>query len=193
MFFDGIKLVEGSEFLNLVVDSGSSFPLIPSEGELFYRNDGSSEALYVYNGSSWIRQVSSGDSLDSLLPDVGTPGTYRSVTVSEKGIVTAGTNPTTLAGYGITDAQPLDADLTAIAALSGTSGFLTKTAAKASTITGANGAKGSVLNFRVILADQQTNAFSDIVQSGTNATVSHLRATGSVSLASPTVSVLTAF
>ena len=66
-------------------------------------------------------------------------------------------------------------------------------AAKASTITGANGAKGSVLNFRVILADQQTNAFSDIVQSGTNATVSHLRATGSVSLASPTVLVLTAF
>lgn len=128
MLFDGIKLVEGSEFLNLVVDSGSSFPLIPSEGELFYRNDGSNEGLYIYNGSSWIRQVSSGDSFDSLLPDVGTPGTYRSVTVSEKGIVTAGTNPTTLAGYGITDAQPLDADLTAIAALSGTSGFLTKTA-----------------------------------------------------------------
>lgn len=32
--------------------------------------------------------------------------------------------PTTLSGYGITDAQPLDADLTAIAALTGTSGFL---------------------------------------------------------------------
>lgn len=37
--------------------------------------------------------------------------------------------PTTLAGYGIVDAQALDADLTAIAALSGTSGFLKKTAA----------------------------------------------------------------
>lgn len=32
--------------------------------------------------------------------------------------------PTTLAGYGITNAQPLDADLTAIAALAGTAGFL---------------------------------------------------------------------
>jgi hypothetical protein len=37
--------------------------------------------------------------------------------------------PATLAGYGITDAQPVDADLTAIAALAGTSGFLKKTAA----------------------------------------------------------------
>lgn len=33
-----------------------------------------------------------------------TAGTYRSVTVDVKGRVTAGTNPTTLAGYGITDA-----------------------------------------------------------------------------------------
>lgn len=33
-----------------------------------------------------------------------TPDTYRSVTVDAKGRITAGTNPTTLAGYGITDA-----------------------------------------------------------------------------------------
>lgn len=31
-------------------------------------------------------------------------GTYRSVTVDVKGRITAGTNPTTLSGYGITDA-----------------------------------------------------------------------------------------
>lgn len=36
--------------------------------------------------------------------------------------------PTTLTGYGITDAQPINTDLTAIGSLSGTSGFLTKTA-----------------------------------------------------------------
>lgn len=58
-----------------------------------------------------------------------TAGTYKSVTVDVKGRVTAGTNPTTLSGYGITDAQPLDADLTAIAGLSGTSGLLKKTSA----------------------------------------------------------------
>ena len=35
-----------------------------------------------------------------------TAGTYRSVTVDANGHVTGGTNPTTLAGYGITDASP---------------------------------------------------------------------------------------
>ncbi|WP_231654898.1 phage tail protein [Ralstonia solanacearum] len=35
-----------------------------------------------------------------------TAGTYRSVTVNTRGQVTGGTNPTTLAGYGITDALP---------------------------------------------------------------------------------------
>lgn len=33
-----------------------------------------------------------------------TAGTYKSVTVNDQGHVTAGSNPTTLAGYGITDA-----------------------------------------------------------------------------------------
>src|SRR5690606_35394872 len=41
--------------------------------------------------------------------------------------VTSVTTPTTLSGYGITDAQPLDPDLTAIAALS-TNGIVTRTA-----------------------------------------------------------------
>lgn len=46
-------------------------------------------------------------------------GTYRSVTVDAMGHVTAGTNPTTLAGYGITDAaakshQHGNADITAL-------------------------------------------------------------------------------
>ena len=40
-------------------------------------------------------------------PDNGvTVGTYKSVTVDKKGHVTGGTNPTTLLGYGITDAAP---------------------------------------------------------------------------------------
>lgn len=47
-----------------------------------------------------------------------TAGTYRSVTVDVKGRVTGGTSPTTISGYGITDAQGLDATLTGLAGVS---------------------------------------------------------------------------
>lgn len=53
-------------------------------------------------------------------------GTYLGFAVDTYGRVTSVTTPTTLAGYGITDAQPIDADLTAIAALTGT-GILVRT------------------------------------------------------------------
>jgi hypothetical protein len=62
------------------------------------------------------------------LATVATAGTYRSVTINAKGLVTSGTNPTTLAGYGITDAQGLDADLTAVAGLS-TTGIIIRSGA----------------------------------------------------------------
>jgi phage-related tail fiber protein len=41
-----------------------------------------------------------------------TAGTYRSVTVNATGHVTAGTNPTTLSGYGITDAKIANGTIT---------------------------------------------------------------------------------
>lgn len=75
------------------------------------------------------------------MPSVGTAGTYKSVTTDAQGRVTAGTNPTTLAGYGITDAQPLDSDLTAVANLA-TTGLVTRTAtgtATTRTITASTG------------------------------------------------------
>lgn len=54
-------------------------------------------------------------------------GTYKSVTVDTKGRVTAGTNPTTLSGFGIVDGQPLDSDLTALAGLT-TTGIIVRSA-----------------------------------------------------------------
>lgn len=46
-------------------------------------------------------------SIAVTLPATGiTAGTYRSLTIDSKGRATAGTNPTTLAGYGISDATP---------------------------------------------------------------------------------------
>ena len=48
----------------------------------------------------------------------GTAGTYNGLTVDSYGRVSSFTTPTTLAGYSITDAQPLDATLTALAGVS---------------------------------------------------------------------------
>jgi hypothetical protein len=60
------------------------------------------------------RIVVNADNIDLATTGVAA-GTYRSVTTDTYGRITAGTNPTTLSGYGITDAQPLDATLTALA------------------------------------------------------------------------------
>ena len=83
------------------------------------------------SGTSTVSGTNTGDQTITLTGDVTgsgtgsftttlansgvTAGTYKSVTVNAKGLVTSGTNPTTLAGYGIVDAQALDATLTALA------------------------------------------------------------------------------
>lgn len=120
MYFDGINLTEGSEITNITVATGTDFPGDPSLGELFYKTSGS-VGLYVYNGGSWeqIAEASAalnltagtgltlaGDEI-SLSTGVATPGTYKSVTIDTHGRVVSGTSPTTLAGYGITDAAPI--------------------------------------------------------------------------------------
>lgn len=51
MLFDGITLLAGSKIVNLTVNGGTSYPVSPAQGELFYRSDLLS--LWVYNGSSW--------------------------------------------------------------------------------------------------------------------------------------------
>ena len=56
--------------------------------------------------ASTSRIVVNADNID-LASGVVTTGTYKSVTVDTYGRVTAGTNPTTLSGYGITDAAPI--------------------------------------------------------------------------------------
>ena len=71
------------------------------------------------NATSIVSLAGSGAFADlSATQTIGGAKTYRSVTVDTYGRITAGSNPATLAGYGITDAQPLDATLTALAGLS---------------------------------------------------------------------------
>lgn len=65
-------------------------------------------ATFIYNGSYYhLLSVDRDDNTVYTHPSSGvTAGTYRSVTVNAAGHVTGGANPTTLAGYGITDAAP---------------------------------------------------------------------------------------
>ena len=72
--------------------------------------------------------TSAGSNSTVLVNSGVTAGTYKSVTVDAKGRVTGGTNPTTLSGYGITDAAPL-----ASPALTGTPTAPTATAGTNST------------------------------------------------------------
>lgn len=89
------------------------------------------------NTASSSRIVINADNIDLATTGI-TPGTYKSVTVDVYGRVGAGTNPTTLSGYGITDAQPLDQHLTALSSLTttGLTVFTSNNTAVTRTLTG---------------------------------------------------------
>ena len=77
-------------------------------GEFGLVTDQSDEELYI-GGNSRNRRIAllsdEGTLPETLLKNSGVnAGTYKAVTVNAKGIVTGGSNPTTLSGYGITDA-----------------------------------------------------------------------------------------
>jgi phage-related tail fiber protein len=102
MLMYGVTVAEGSEISNLTVATGTAFPANPSIGELFFRTD--LNALHIYNNSAWVKTVDA----SVFIPNSAiTAGTHTSITYDTKGLVTGGTSPTTLAGYGITDATTL--------------------------------------------------------------------------------------
>lgn len=144
-------------------------------------------ATRAITGTAGTIIVTNGDGVAGApsitLPTVGTAGTYKSVTTDAYGRITAGTNPTTLAGYGITDAQPLDSDLTALANLT-TAGIYTNTGvgtASARTLTPAsnrvaivngNGVSGDP-TFDVVESNLVLNNISGVLsvaKGGTNLT-----------------------
>lgn len=88
----------------------TSFVRTSGTASQFLKADGSVDSSTYITGNQSI--TLSGDvtgsgttAITTTLANSGaTAGTYKSVTVDIKGRVTAGTNPTTLSGYGITDA-----------------------------------------------------------------------------------------
>lgn len=90
---------------------------------------GAGDGLTLTGSTFSVDTVSSGRiTVGASGIDLATTGvsatSYTSVTVDVYGRVTAGSNPTTLSGYGITDAQPLDDTLTDFAALAGSANKL---------------------------------------------------------------------
>lgn len=104
---------------------------------------------------------------------------------------TVGT-PTSIGYYELTTTNQ-----TILSGAIGTGAYSTNSitiSARAASITGANGAKGSQIIFTITLTDSHTNAFSDIVSAGTSAVVSYLRATAVVSgMGSPSITQVTGF
>lgn len=109
---DAIELIEGNN-VTLSIDTATgavtlnakdtTYAIVSTTADgLVPKRDGSANKYLCADGT-W-KQVT-----QYIHPDSGiTAGTYKSVTVNAQGHVTAGSNPTTLAGYGITDAAPLD-------------------------------------------------------------------------------------
>jgi hypothetical protein len=82
----------------ITVDSGAI------NGACLFSNDFKKTSTLGSTAMNWRSILDTGN-ISSLHHASGVAaGTYRSVTVNTQGHVTAGTNPTTLAGYGITDA-----------------------------------------------------------------------------------------
>jgi len=76
------------------------------------------------NTANPARIVVNADSIDLATTGV-TPGQYTKVTTDGYGRITAGSNPNTIAGYGITDAQPLNANLTSVSGVT-TAGIIVR-------------------------------------------------------------------
>ena len=88
-----VSVVEGA---GLTFNGNSLIADVRSDGGLILTTDNSA--------------TSTATNAQLALAGVGTQGTYRSVTTDSKGRVIAGTNPTTISGYGLTDAVSKNGD-----------------------------------------------------------------------------------
>ena len=116
--------------------------------------------------------------------DLTATGTYTQLTIDSRGRVVTGSTPTTLAGYGIVDAQLIDPNLTAITNIT-TIGMLTRTGSGTYATRQVTGAPGRILTSN---ANGQTgNPLVDLAD--TPVVVGSYNPTGSISLDQPETSV----
>ena len=116
--------------------------------------------------------------------DLTATGTYTQLTIDSRGRVVTGGNPTTLAGYGITDAQQVNTTLTNIAALS-TTGIIVRSGAATVITRNITGQPGQL----VVSNGDAVSANPLIGLADTPVVVGSYNPTGSVSLDQPETSV----
>ena len=92
----------------------TSFLSAGTAGMELFSGGAGSPPYWAYDTSTFYGDVTGNDTgsgtITLTLINTGTPGTYNSVTVDSKGRVTGGSSPTTLSGYGITDAVHTSGD-----------------------------------------------------------------------------------
>lgn len=167
MLIDGLKLVEGSSFVNATISNGTAFPSEANSGELFFRSD--SGLLHFYSGTEWIAIGSSSSQLN------GQPGSYYLDLGNATGILSVekgGTGVSTLAmlrtSLELDNYQPIDADLTAIAGIQTNVGLLRKTAANTWVLDAAT----------YLTGNQNISVTGDVSGSGTTAIATTLANAG---------------
>ena len=116
--------------------------------------------------------------------DLTAQATYTRLTIDSRGRVVTGDNPTTLAGYGIVDAQTLDPNLTAIVGIT-TIGMLTRTGSGTYATRQIGGAPGRIITSNA--NGQSGNPLVDLAD--TPVVIGSYNPTGSVSLDQPETSV----
>ena len=116
--------------------------------------------------------------------DLSATGVYTQLTIDSRGRVVTGSNPTTLAGYGITDAQVVDPELTALAGLT-TIGLIARSGAGTLVTRNITGQPGQL----VVSNGNAQSANPLIGLADTPVVVGSYNPTGSVSLDQPETSV----
>ena len=116
--------------------------------------------------------------------DLSATGTYTQITLDSRGRVTTAANPTTLAGYGITDATPSDPDLIALAGITSI-GILTRTGAGTAVTRQITGASGQI----VMTNGSGGTSDPQVGLADTPVVVGSYNPTASISLDQPQISV----
>ena len=130
---DATKKIEANaKTSNLNLVAGSNITLTPGTGDKCEVTIAAKDTTYgtvtttesgLMSAASYIKLNGIEENANKYVHYTGTQaGTYKSVTVNAEGHVTAGTNPTTLSGYGINDAY-IDADKSQIKLGTNTFGF----------------------------------------------------------------------